>query len=438
MVDETRDISNREQLVIRLRWTDEFQTPHEGLYQIDRADASTIAAVVKDVLIRLQMPLDKCRGQCYDGCSTMSGHKNGVAAISKKDEPRAFFTHCYGHALNLAASDAVMQCGHMKDSLDTVYEITKLVNFSPKREAQLRNNKTYFGNDCDEKDAPNIRIICPTRWTVRAQALRSIMENYKLLLTLWEEVLDDCRDSDIKAHTIGVLVLGHTDSLSEAIQKKTLTASEAQRIAAMTVKTLSLLRNEAMWTMFWEKLKCQADGTHVSSPTLPRRRRAPLRLEDCIGGKAMPEYPETVDDHYRTIYFEALDLVTTAINDRFNQPDYGVYAECEELLLSAMNGNNTEAIVVKVVEFFKHDFSVESLRLNLQTLAANYKGEKHNFSDILEYFRSLGPGVELMREALKLVKLLLIIPVTNATSERSFSTLRRVKSYLRSSMKQSV
>ena len=92
----------------------------------------------------------------------MSGHKNGVAAIIKKDEPRALFTHCYGHALNLAASDAVMQCGHMKDSLDTVYEITKLVKFSPKREAQLRNIKADFGNDSDEKDASNIRVLCPT------------------------------------------------------------------------------------------------------------------------------------------------------------------------------------------------------------------------------------------------------------------------------------
>ena len=148
MVDETRDISNREQLVICLRWTDECLMPHEdfvGLYQIDRADASTIAAVVKDVLVCLQMPLDKCRGQFYDGCSTMNGHKNGVAAIIKKDEPRALFMHCYGHALNLAASDAVMQCGHMKDSLDTVYEIKKLVKFSPKREAQLRNIKADFG-----------------------------------------------------------------------------------------------------------------------------------------------------------------------------------------------------------------------------------------------------------------------------------------------------
>ena len=46
------------------------------------------------------------------------------------------------------------------------------------------------------------------------------------------------------------------------------------------------------------------------------------------------------------------------------------------MLVSAMNGKNTEAILGKVVEFFKHDFSVETLRLNLQTLAANYNGEK--------------------------------------------------------------
>ena len=34
------------------------------------------------------------------------------------------------------------------------------------------------------------------------------------------------------------------------------------------------------------------------------------------------------------------------------------------------------------------------------------------------------------------MKLLLVMPATNATSERSFSALRRVKTYLRSSMSQ--
>ena len=36
-----------------------------------------------------------------------------------------------------------------------------------------------------------------------------------------------------------------------------------------------------------------------------------------------------------------------------------------------------------------------------------------------------------------LMKLLLVMPATNATSERSFSALRRVKNYLRSTMTQS-
>ena len=36
----------------------------------------------------------------------------------------------------------------------------------------------------------------------------------------------------------------------------------------------------------------------------------------------------------------------------------------------------------------------------------------------------------------KLVKLLLVMPATNAESERSFSAVRRIKTYLRSTMSQ--
>jgi len=39
-------------------------------------------------------------------------------------------------------------------------------------------------------------------------------------------------------------------------------------------------------------------------------------------------------------------------------------------------------------------------------------------------------------EVLKIMNLLLVLPATNASPERSFSALRRVKSYLRSSMTQ--
>ena len=42
----------------------------------------------------------------------------------------------------------------------------------------------------------------------------------------------------------------------------------------------------------------------------------------------------------------------------------------------------------------------------------------------------------LLNEVATLLKLILVLPATNATSERSFSALKRVKTVLRSSMSQ--
>ena len=61
-------------------------------------------------------------GQCYDGASNMSGTRNGVAKCIQDEEPRAIFTHCYGHSLNLAAGDTIMK--HPHDSGD--HQISEL------------------------------------------------------------------------------------------------------------------------------------------------------------------------------------------------------------------------------------------------------------------------------------------------------------------------
>ena len=42
----------------------------------------------------------------------------------------------------------------------------------------------------------------------------------------------------------------------------------------------------------------------------------------------------------------------------------------------------------------------------------------------------------LISEVIRVAKLIVVLPATNATSERSFSALRRAKSYLQSTMKQ--
>lgn len=51
--------------------------------------------------------------------SAMSGSKTGVAKQIRDLEPRALFTHCYGHVLNLAASDTIKKSKVMKDALET-------------------------------------------------------------------------------------------------------------------------------------------------------------------------------------------------------------------------------------------------------------------------------------------------------------------------------
>ena len=127
MADETNNLSNHEQLVICIRWVDNKLEAREdfiGLQKLERADASSIIALIKDCLIRMDLSIHKARGQCYDGCSTMSGAKTGVATQMKKSETQCLYCHCYGHSLNLASADCIRRAAAggdaYKDEFQTV------------------------------------------------------------------------------------------------------------------------------------------------------------------------------------------------------------------------------------------------------------------------------------------------------------------------------
>ena len=172
-------------------------------------------------------------------------------------------------------------------------------------------------------------------------------------------------------------------------------------------------------------------------PTLPRRRSAPARVES---GKAPPEFPKTAKDRYRSIYYEAVDLIVTFIKDRFDQDDYKMYANCEQLLLKAATGDDYKNELTAVTNFYGSDFKTHELQTHLNTLTHNMPSDDRTcttLADVLKYLRSLsGDKQQLMSQVIKLAKLILVMPATNATSERSFSALRRIKTYLRTTMTQ--
>ena len=191
MVDETTDISNKEQAVFCLCWVDhEFEVHEEfiGLHAIDSTDASHIFAMTKAALTRLHIPMNKIRGQCYEGAAIMAGTRSGVAKLVLAEEARAIYTHCYGHGLNLACGDTIKKCRTLKDALDINHEIIKLIKNSPARDRYFQKIKSELA-----PDTAGVRVLCPTRWTVRAEVLQSILDNYVVLQELWVESLDQVK-----------------------------------------------------------------------------------------------------------------------------------------------------------------------------------------------------------------------------------------------------
>ena len=79
-----------------------------------------------------------------------------MATQIKSISPKCLFTHCYGHALNLAVGDVFENVPQLREVLDTAYEICKLIKKSPKR-----NTKTDQLRNETKNDLKSIHALCP-------------------------------------------------------------------------------------------------------------------------------------------------------------------------------------------------------------------------------------------------------------------------------------
>ena len=82
-------------------------------------------AEIKDVLVRCGLPLSLCRGQGYDGASSMQGMRTGVVTQVLSESAAALPLHCFAHSLNLCLEDAERQIKLLRDALEIVREMGK-------------------------------------------------------------------------------------------------------------------------------------------------------------------------------------------------------------------------------------------------------------------------------------------------------------------------
>ena len=90
------------------------------------------------------------------------------------------------------------------------------------------------------------------------------------------------------------------------------------------------------------------------------------------------------------------------------------------------------------MEIYACDFNKNRFQVQVETLSEYFKAI--NESDVL-YLRTVvqvlrKPEVNIhLGEVVRLSKLILVLPATNATSERTFNLMKLIKSYLRATMK---
>ena len=154
-----------------------------------------------------------------------------------------------------------------------------------------------------------------------------------------------------------------TDNLSKTLQAESMSAVESQETAALTIKMLKRMRNQADADAFYDSTKMNAERLDFDEhPTLPRKRKTPnyKTLEEFFVVDGLPQgaeahHPSNPKEHYCQMYFEVLDTIITVIEDRFDQKTFQACLQMESLFFKPLDG----ACVKSKIEFLNGNYGDE-------------------------------------------------------------------------------
>ncbi|GKD53529.1 zinc finger MYM-type protein 1 [Tanacetum coccineum] len=121
ILDCTPDTSHQEQMYLILRYVNEASTcvtvkeSFLGFLSVDDMTGQGLFDVTHDELNSLDLDIDDVCGQGYDNGSNIKGKHQGVQKNVLDINPRAFYTPCGCHSLNLTLCDIASSCGKATD-----------------------------------------------------------------------------------------------------------------------------------------------------------------------------------------------------------------------------------------------------------------------------------------------------------------------------------
>lgn len=412
LVDETTDVSNTAQFSIVLRYIHNGETKERFVGYCDVSEnrtAPVIAEIIRQYLTEFDCN-EKLVAQSYDGAATMAGNINGVQALIKTTHPHALFIHCYAHVLNLVLSHTVNSIRECKIFFSTLGGIAAYFSRSPKRAKFLDNFL--------QRRLPS---VCPTRWNYTKRLVNTVFLHKNDLCEVFTAILNHHNEIEQEMLAPANGFLSTLTDFTFCFLLRTF-----DKIFTFTSVLYNILQTKAFDIVF-----CRQKIDEIRKSIAAMRSDFESVYAETI--KEVGEPSKRNQINYKQVYCEIFDNINNHFITRFQ--DYG------SLQFLGLISNDKGKYDLYQTHFPQEEFSslfrsygssFDDVRLRNE-LIVFYSSDEFKGKNPFELLRILSESAmsKCFPQVTHLVALICTIPVSTASVERSFSALKRIKTYAR-------